>query len=529
MNPAQAPAPGLPAGLPAMPASVGDTTAVPIMATAEGLYSWGANGWQGAELSGARGYVYFPQLDTRRELDSYTRTELLRRARALYRNVGLVRRIINGMARMVVGTGIIPQPTTPDEEWNTLASEAFAARYESAPVWDVGGRFNGYKQQLVMQKRRYLDGDVAKVYVSSAAGRARTALYEAHQIKTMGELNGAEARWFDGVYVDRNHRALKYRIAGEGDSFVDIRSDDMVLLADFDSSGQARGATVLAHAINNILDVTEIRGFWKHGLKTTAMVGWYLAARDAAQVKGVGQVLGPHNTREVTNADGQKITVKDIVAGAGQLVDVGFRDIKTVHDERPHPNSEALLQEIVRDIAWGSGLSPDVLWNIAALGGANSRFVLADAQGFIDSEQDDLFTLSIKRDWHITIAKDINTGNLREPNTGPGTWLGKVSYIPPKRVTVDYGRDGKLMLEQLARGALGHERWFGMQGQDAREETEKELAFRAWRRDTAVKKYGFAADPLLVEGVAEKVVVESDDKGKGGKNGKKDDDDETDD
>jgi capsid protein len=472
--------------------------AQPVRVTPQGMFAIGTNGYQGAELSTKRGYVYFPQLDTRREIDSYTRTELLRRARFLYANVGLVRRIVNGMARMVVGTGLIPSPTTPDEAWNEEAKERFAYRYESIPVWDVGGRFDGYAQQRVMMQRRYLDGDITKVYTSSESGRARTILYEAHQVRNAGEIPEGQ-RWWDGVRVDGNNRAITYRIAGDGDSYVDVRPEDMVFFADFESPGRVRGLTVLYHAVNNLLDVTEIRSYLKHGIKISSQIGYYIAAKDANQPRGVQAAFGPSRTETV--GEGTDKTTVENLYGSGRIPDIGYRELKTLLDERPHPNSAAFLSELTRDIAWGAGMSPELLWDIAALGGANTRFVLADAQGYIEQEQELLGKVSVKRDWNITIAKEIKYGGFREPRdasgrVAPGSWLGRVTVIPPKRLTVDYGRDGKLMLEMLRVGAMGHERWYEMQGQDAREETMKQLKFLAWRRDQALA-LKFTEDPLL--------------------------------
>src|SRR5690606_18049477 len=70
----------------------------------------------GTDWSSARGYVYFPTLDSEREVDSWSRTELLRRSRALYNGVGFVRGTITFIARMTVGSGLTPQPMTGDSD-----------------------------------------------------------------------------------------------------------------------------------------------------------------------------------------------------------------------------------------------------------------------------------------------------------------------------------------------------------------------------------------------------------------------------
>ena len=51
--------------------------------------------WDGANFSSRRGYVYAP-LQTRDELPSGSRTELVRRSRWLTRNVGFAKRCVYG-------------------------------------------------------------------------------------------------------------------------------------------------------------------------------------------------------------------------------------------------------------------------------------------------------------------------------------------------------------------------------------------------------------------------------------------------
>ena len=91
----------------------------------------------GAELSRDRGYVYFPTLDTEREVDSWSRTELMKRTRAMYNGIGFVRGLINGIARMVCGTGLAVQPTTSSAAWNRRAQAVFEARTGSRQTFHL--------------------------------------------------------------------------------------------------------------------------------------------------------------------------------------------------------------------------------------------------------------------------------------------------------------------------------------------------------------------------------------------------------
>src|SRR5436190_20711613 len=82
-------------------------------------------------FSRERGYVYFPTLDTKEEVDERSRLQILTECRWLYNRSGLVKRIINGMADMVAGTGLMPEPLTKDKEVNKSARSLYMQRSRS--------------------------------------------------------------------------------------------------------------------------------------------------------------------------------------------------------------------------------------------------------------------------------------------------------------------------------------------------------------------------------------------------------------
>jgi len=137
----------------------------------------------GANYSTRRGYIYVPTVDTRREIDSYSHTELIRRARWLKRNTGYTRRCINGLANMV--GYLSPRALTKDKEWNQLAEGLFEARAGSAATFDKTARFNIYGYQPLTTRTRLLDGDMLSVLTETdnGSGGAMVMTYEAHQIR----------------------------------------------------------------------------------------------------------------------------------------------------------------------------------------------------------------------------------------------------------------------------------------------------------------------------------------------------------
>lgn len=432
--------------------------------------SYGAGGgYNAADNSTMRGYVYFPQIDTRKELTTYSRTEILRRARYLDANVGFAGRIINGLARMVAGTGLMIRPATADRAWNKERQTLFEQRNGSAAAFDVGNRWDFYSAQRGLLRCRYRDGDVGTVLTTSPGGLASVAFVESHRIGSGRLSEGERARIFDGVLVDRNNAAIAYRILGDEQTQADVPAASFCYLGDYASPGKHRTPSILHRACNHLIDMTEINAATKKGIKIANSIGYYIS--QAASNTGTGippMGNGANPTSSVTLSDGTKRTLEQQLSQGGEIPGLPpGSDIKTLLDERPHPNAMEFMKSLARDISWGVDMAPELLYDIAALGGANTRYVMADAQSFIEVEQQNLVDSVLARYYFYDTAMEMAAGRLRRP-TDPQWW--KHVCIPPARWTVDKGRDGKLYLEQVRSGALTFKRCLGWEGLDSEEQ-----------------------------------------------------------
>jgi capsid protein len=452
-----------------------------------GFGGYGNNGHQGADSSRLRGYVYFPQLDTRREIPSYTRMEMLRKGRFLYANHGIAKRVVNGLARMIAGTGLVPQAATRDKAWNDLAEREFQNRTNSQFVFDVGGRYSFASSQQALLRFRMRDGDSASILTDSAAGLGRVAFFEAHQIGNtyIAAPSAGDESWRDGVRHDANNAAQAYRFLGDAGKFTDVPANDVIFFCDYERAGQSRGLTVLAHAINNLLDAAEITSYIKQGVKLANQYGYWIE-RDPTTT-APSTVYGQGGNVSTVDTLAGPVTLERIYGG-GQIPDLrpGER-LKFNGASHPHPNNLSLIEFLIRDIAWGVGVSPELLWNIAALGGANTRFILADAQGWIEEQQMQLVRLYCQRVWVYFTAKAMKVGRI--PKCSDPEWW-KCHWITPPRLTVDFGRDGKLQIDQLKMGVITYSRLLGWQGQDF------EQHMTTWLDELAFVKNGLAERDL---------------------------------
>jgi len=152
-----------------------------------------SSGFEGANFSTRRGYIYFPTLETRREVDSYSRLELIRRARWLKRNTGFAKRCINAISNMV--GFLTPRPLTSDREWNAAAEKLWRTRACSATTFDLSRRFNANSYQPLLTRTRLLDGDVLSVFTQGAAHTSPALRCDLQRIATALAEQGIETDW----------------------------------------------------------------------------------------------------------------------------------------------------------------------------------------------------------------------------------------------------------------------------------------------------------------------------------------------
>lgn len=438
----------------------------------------------GAELSRDRGYVYFPTLDTEREVDSWSRTELMKRTRAMYNGIGFVRGLINGIARMVCGTGLAVQPTTSSTAWNRRAQAIFQARTGSRQTFHLARKYSFASSQRAVVRGWLKDGDLLNVFARTETGALRIALYEGNQIAS-GTVDSKG--WVDGVYMDRHRGATAYRILHNrldaADGRTDVDAMHCTLVTDYERIGQARGVSCLYHAVGRLLDRGEILAATTKGIKLAAHLGYAIETQAGSPGPQTGSMAPRRPLTSVQLPNGKRLTLEQLVE-SGQIEELQpGQSLKILHDQRPHPNVVNHLDALIRDVSVGTGFFPETLWNASGLGGANTRFVMASAQSRIEELQEILVETYCAPVYLAHLADAIAMGELDfHPEWMSHTWL------TPMRLTVDFGRDGKLHIEQYKQGHITLRTLYGYRGEDWRLETDDYLDERAYMKEGAAKR-----------------------------------------
>lgn len=442
-------------------------------------------GWAGSGLTGAfsgpeQGVLYWPREDTREDVDQFSRMELLKRARWVFGNTGLGAALLHGMARQVVGCGLMARPLTRDKEWNAMRLKHWNRRAHSKGVWDVSGQMNARDYQYWAVLRTWLDGDCFVVPTKSKSGRAMFAFYEGHTVGTGRFEKRLTQKWQDGVLLSAARRPIAYRFLTDGGGRMELLADSQVWhCKDAMSPLAARGVTALKHAIGHFTDRAEIVKFWKEAIKATANWGIILQTRSMAQ--------SPAEGMSFPNAKGADLNIPSEVPFEEIFGQGGVRktlppetEAKYIDDQRPHPNNQQLMDSLIRDIAVGFGVPPELVWNVIELGGANARMALKIAERFVLCCQQKLIDDLLGRMYLYDTAVAIKNGDLPAPRD-PEWWVH--GWLTPERMTVDVGRDGKLAIELQKSMMLTLKQHWGGQGVEWEEGMDQWFSEAVYREE----------------------------------------------
>lgn len=444
--------------------------------------------FQGADFSRDRGCVYLPTLDTLREVDSYSHTELLRKSRFVYNSGGgLIHRGTNGVARMVCGTGLFPYPLSKNKAWNAKMRKLWMARAESKNTFDLSQKMSCGMAQQGIVRNGIKDGDLAPVLARNEDGRLRVMFYEANQVGQGSTRVDPAQRWHHGVRLGRHNEPVAYRILSEDGSGkcveTDIPANNVLFCATYERFGQVRGLTRFYPVVNKVMDRGEIMAALTKGIKMRAQIGYAIEMQLANQVQPIPGAPGsgslqPRPTTMVDIGGGKKLTMEQFFGGGESVELKPGQTFKTVESDHPSDNVREHLDNLIRDVAWGLGYSPELLWNITQLGGANTRFIMADAQSQIETEQQQLVEQFLGPFYIAWVRDMIEAGEIDDVDDWElHTWL------LPKRLTVDFGRDGKLHIEQAKRGQITLKSLYGFVGDEWQIEVDQYLDERKYIKE----------------------------------------------
>ena len=430
------------------------------------------SGFDGARNGPQRGRVIWKTLDTSKEVAPHDRMELMRKTRYAEANIGLVRRGIGGVSSLI-GT-LRPQSKSGDAEFRMRAEEAFHRRADNPASFDMAGKMDFLGWQDMVKRAKKRDGDALSVLATGREGGAKIIFYEAHQVGNGRQSGDLPQNLRDGVFLDKWGGRSGFRLLdADGIAAGLVTRERSIYHADMERSGRPREISSMAHALSNVFDQMEILGFTKHAIKASSIWGAVLeTSMEGDGGKQVGKDLkamwGADGGAAGPDPDGSVITMESIQQG-GRFHGLNpGQSIKTIQDQRPHPNILNMMGWLTRDIAWGAGLAPEVLWDPSGLNGTSIRYIMAETRRWIENEQRKL-ARDCQRIWVYFLSKEIKAGRLELPADGGDRWWD-CEWIPQSDLTIDEGRVGNLELKQVEAGFKTDKRVYAPRGLDWEEE-----------------------------------------------------------
>jgi lambda family phage portal protein len=409
-------------------------------------------------------------LEGKKELNPSSRVALMKMARWARNNHGFAARIVRGIPRYAVGTGMSPQARTGDGEWNNLAEELFEDAVGSdAFAFDKSGSVNFYGAQSMILEQIITDGDFFAQLVRSETGRGMMKFVSAEYVgNPLGERDEA---WLDGVRVNKDGRPIAYRVTKAPGSrdYKDVSADDLIHFRKLHAWGYVRGVSWLCNSLQRFQEWRAMLDDEQASARLNTKIAMTIQTPDEELSLGRG-------VTETKNDDGSNVVRLETLNDGVSAVRLQPGEKLAPHDfSRPSQNFEPWINFLAREISWGVGLSPEILWAIAGIGGANTRYVLQDAETFFAQLRHMIEHQFCRRFWRYWVWGEIRAGRL--PFPGNDWW--RVEFTPPQRLTVDFGRDSKIYLEMINRGMLSPQRWFNMLGQNWESEMEDVLRAKA--------------------------------------------------
>lgn len=457
-------------------------TAAPEVSAAE-TFEYSGN-YQGASFTKARGYPLWGTLDTRYDLQSFDQRELVRRSRALFANSGIARVPIT--IAMMVGSQT-PQMASASKSWNKVAEQLLRFENGSAMICDVAGTHNLEDAQRLIEFLAMRDGDCFVVLTKTSTGRASWRIYEGHVVNGQPNDAGNNQYWNQGILRNANGRPVSYYfedqnpIGAVGGTVIPA-SD--VIHYQYNDGMAPRGIPALAHAIVNIIDIIERRGFTKATIKLRAMLGLQITADAEAKPQGDRPFLspmlnatGPRAGLPANSMDqGPKVENVEMAGNTASIMRLppGYK-ADVLNDDSPSPNATEFENELLRDVAIGLQMPPQVIFWLEKQTGPMVRFTVRMAEKRIAQRRQYMRNTFLNRWIGYQLSLAIKAGNLTVPASGlPDKWYA-CTYKEPASLTIDVGRDGVLELKQLDAGVASLHDVVGTAGGDWEETLDQKF------------------------------------------------------
>jgi len=420
---------------------------------------------------------------------NYDRVELMKRARDLAENVGLVRSILMKFASHTAAN-ISYQARTENPEVNTEVEAYWAEWWDKC---DLTTRHTGSTLMQVAMMSMLRDGDFLIVLVRDKDGNLKIQGIEADRLGDPFKVY-TSLDLIGGIHIDRDTGAPSaYDIYNRsiGDFYTyqtTIPSSQAFHLFDPLRIDQYRGISAFHTAINDATDIYDIINFEK------------MAAKNASSQAGIVK-RNNNNASDLSsltndeNINGDTIKLEAIESGKISYLEPGEDIIFPDGPSRPSGAFAEFHKILLRNICLGLGIPYSFAVDPSAMSGPTARLEMQQAGRTFRRYQkllDDKVLRPIK---NIVIADGVARG-LIEKNVGTRTTRGIFNF--GANVSIDLGRESASAISEFKTGLRTASDIYAERGQDF-ESSMRQRAIEAKLIKDLSEKYG--VDPETISDI----------------------------
>jgi lambda family phage portal protein len=417
---------------------------------------------------------------------NYDRVELMKRARDLAENVGLVRSILMKFASHTAAN-ISYQARTENPEVNTEVEAYWAEWWDKC---DLTTRHTGSTLMQVAMMSMLRDGDFLIVLVRDKDGNLKIQGIEADRLGDPFKVY-TSLDLIGGIHIDRDTGApTAYDIYNRsiGDFYTyqtTIPSSQAFHLFDPLRIDQYRGISAFHTAINDCTDIYDIINFEK------------MAAKNASSQAGIVK-RNNNNASDLSSLtndedlNGNTIKLEAIESGKISYLEPGEDIVFPDGPSRPSGAFAEFHKILLRNICLGLGIPYSFAVDPSAMSGPTARLEMQQAGRTFRRYQkllDDKVLRPIK---NIVIADGVARG-LIENNVGSRTTRGIFNF--GANVSIDLGRESQANLAEFRSGLMTASQIYSERGLDF-ESSMRQRAIEAKLIKDLAEKYGVAPETI---------------------------------
>jgi len=417
---------------------------------------------------------------------NYDRVELMKRARDLAENVGLVRSILMKFASHTAAN-VSYQARTENPVVNTEVEAYWAEWWDKC---DLTTRHTGSTLMQVAMMSMLRDGDFLIVLVRDKDGNLKIQGIEADRLGDPFKVY-TSLDLIGGIHIDRDTGAPSaYDIYNRsiGDFYTyqaTIPSSQAFHLFDPLRIDQYRGISAFHTAINDATDIYDIINFEK------------MAAKNASSQAGIVK-RNNNNASDLSSLtndedlNGNTIKLEAIESGKISYLEPGEDIIFPDGPSRPSGAFAEFHKILLRNICLGLGIPYSFAVDPSAMSGPTARLEMQQAGRTFRRYQkllDDKVLRPIK---NIVIADGVARG-LIENNVGTRTTKGIFNF--GANVSIDLGRESASAISEFKTGLRTAADIYAERGQDF-ESAMRQRAIEAKLIKDLAEKYGVAPETI---------------------------------